>query len=84
MESQVRLVINDYKELIGTCNRPRMTTTIPLEKETRERLRSLGRKGETYDQVLKRLISIAEYEEFMTRQYERLKDKNAFVSLDEI
>jgi len=61
-----------------------MTTTIPLEKETRERLRSLGRKGETYDQVIKRLISIAEYEEFMTRQYERLKDKNAFVSLDEI
>jgi len=61
-----------------------MTTTIPLEKETRERLRSLGRKGETYDQVLKRLISIAEYEEFMTRQYERLKDKNSFVSLDEI
>jgi hypothetical protein len=61
-----------------------MTTTIPLEKETRERLRSLGRKGETYDQVLKRLISVAEYEEFMTRQYERLKDKNAFVSLDEI
>jgi hypothetical protein len=61
-----------------------MTTTIPLEKETRERLRSLGRKGETYDQLVKRLISIAEYEEFMTRQYERLKDKNAFVSLDEI
>jgi len=61
-----------------------MTTTIPLEKETRERLRSLGRKGETYDQLVKRLISIAEYEEFMTRQYERLKDKSAFVSLDEI
>jgi hypothetical protein len=61
-----------------------MTTTISLEKETSERLRSLGRKDETYDQVLKRLISIAEYEEFMTKQYERLKDKNAFVSLDEI
>lgn len=61
-----------------------MTRTIPLEQETRERLRSLGRKGETYDQVVKRSISIAEYEEFMTRQYERLKDKNAFVSLDEI
>jgi len=60
------------------------STTIPLEKETRERLRSLGRKGETYDQVVKRLISIAEYEEFMARQYDRLKDKNAFASLDEI
>jgi hypothetical protein len=61
-----------------------MPTTIPLEKETREQLRSLGRKGETYDQLIKRLISLVEYEEFMTTQYERLKDKNAFVSLDEI
>jgi len=61
-----------------------MATTIPVEKETRERLRSFGRKGETYDQVLRRLMTIAEYEEFMTRQYERLKEKNAFVSLDEI
>lgn len=61
-----------------------MTTTIPVEKETREKLRSFGRKGETYDQVLRRLMTIAEYEEFMTRQYERLKEKNAFVSLDEI
>ena len=61
-----------------------MTTTIPLEKDTRERLRSLGRKGETYDQLVKRLISLAECEEFMTIQYERLKDKSAFVSLDDI
>jgi hypothetical protein len=61
-----------------------MTTTIPIEKETRERLRSFGRKGETYDQVLRRLMSIAEYEELMTKQYERLKDKSAFISLDEI
>ena len=61
-----------------------MTTTIPIEKETRDRLRSFGRKGETYDQVLRRLMSIAEYEDFMENQYERLKDKSAFVSLDEI
>jgi hypothetical protein len=61
-----------------------MTTTIPVEKETRDRLRSFGRKGETYDQVLQRLMTLAEYEGFMTRQYERLKDKSAFVALDEI
>lgn len=61
-----------------------MITTIPVEKETRERLRSFGKKGETYDQLLKRLMSFVEYEEFMGRQYERLKDKTAFVSLDEI
>jgi hypothetical protein len=59
-------------------------TTIPVEKETRDRLRSLGKKGETYDKILKRLMSLAEYEEFMDRQYERLKDKKAFVSLDEL
>ena len=60
------------------------TTTIPLEKETRDRLRSHGKKGETYDEILKRLMSIAEHEEFMERQYERLKDKSAFVSMDEL
>lgn len=59
-------------------------TTIPVEKETRERLRSFGKKGETYDQILRRLMSLAEYEGFMERQYERLKDKEAFVSLDEL
>jgi hypothetical protein len=60
------------------------TTTIPVEKETRDRLRSLGKKGETYTQILNRLMSSAMYEEFMERQYERLKDKKAFVSLDEL
>ncbi len=61
-----------------------MATTILVEKETRERLRSFGRKGETYDQILRRLMSLAEYEEFMETQYQRLKEKEAFVSLDEI
>lgn len=60
------------------------TTTIPVERETRDRLRSLGKKGETYDEILKRLMSLAAYEEFMDRQYERLKDKKAFVSLDDL
>lgn len=59
-------------------------TTIPVEKETRERLRSFGRKGETYDQILRWLISRVNYEGFMERQYERLKEKEAFVSLDEL
>ena len=59
-------------------------TTIPLAMETREKLRSFGKKGETYDQILRRLMSLAEYEGFMEKQYERLKDKQAFVSLDEL
>lgn len=31
-------------------------TTIALESATRERLRKLGRKGETYDALLHRLM----------------------------
>ncbi len=32
------------------------TTTIPLSKGTRDRLRGMGRKGETYDELLNRLM----------------------------
>lgn len=31
-------------------------TTIPITKATRDRLRALGRKGETYDELVNRLI----------------------------
>lgn len=34
-------------------------TTIPLRKATRDRLKALGRKDETYDDVLNRLIDLA-------------------------
>jgi len=61
-----------------------VTTTILLKKETRERLRQFGKKGETYDQILRRLMALAEYEAFIETQYERLKDKDAFISLDDI
>jgi hypothetical protein len=31
-------------------------TTIPLQKSTRDRLKALGNKGETYDELVNRLI----------------------------
>jgi len=34
-------------------------TTIPVKKATRDALRQHGRKGETYDQILQRLIQAA-------------------------
>jgi hypothetical protein len=34
-------------------------TTIPLRKATRDRLKSLGGKGETYDAILNRLMDQA-------------------------
>ena len=59
-------------------------TTIPLNKNTRERLKKFGFKGETYDQIIKRLMENAGYIAFMERQYDILSDKADFVSLDEI
>lgn len=35
-------------------------TTIPLSKATRDRLRAMGKKGETYDALLNRLIDVYE------------------------
>lgn len=31
-------------------------TTIPLQKPTRDRLRAAGRKGESYDRLINRLL----------------------------
>ena len=32
-------------------------TTIRLEKETVEKLKKLGKKGETYDEIIKKLVA---------------------------
>jgi len=39
------------------------TTQIPCKKSTRQRLRDIGRKGETYDELLNRLIENYEQSE---------------------
>ena len=33
-----------------------MLTTIVVTRETRDRLKSLGKKGETYEHILRRLL----------------------------
>jgi uncharacterized membrane protein YgaE (UPF0421/DUF939 family) len=63
-----------------------MVTTIQLEPETREKLKRLGEKGETYNDIILRLISLyesrivelehrlnASREEFVS--YRRLKNR---------
>ena len=60
------------------------TTTVPTTKVVRDRLKSYGRKGETYSDILTRLMDAVDKEEFMDRMYQRLEEKDQFVSLDEI
>jgi predicted CopG family antitoxin len=59
-------------------------TTIPVTKDVRDRLKQYGKKGETYSDILKRLMDAVDYETFMERQYKKLEEKEKFVSLDEI
>ena len=38
-------------------------TIIPVSKATRDKLKMFGAKGDTYNEILTRLIKMAEYEE---------------------
>ena len=59
------------------------TTTIPLSKETRDLLKKFGQKGETYDELIRRLLEMAEQMEF-ARVQKRILETEEFVPLDQI
>ncbi len=59
------------------------TTTIPLTKETRDLLKRYGKKGETYDALIRRLLKIAEQVEF-ARTQKRILEGEEFVPLDQV
>ncbi|ODV48880.1 hypothetical protein C7960_0725 [Methanohalophilus euhalobius] len=48
------------------------TTTIPTTKAIRDRLKNYGHKGETYSDILTRMM---DREEFMDRMYKRLEER---------
>jgi predicted CopG family antitoxin len=58
-------------------------TTISLHKETKEMLRKLGAKGQTYDEVIKELIERASIRELDERWNKILKDEK-FIPLDDL
>ena len=58
-------------------------TTIQLQKNTREALKGIGRKGESYDVLIQRLIETAQKSKFFA-EIDRILDTEEFVSLDEI
>ncbi|MGD2249713.1 MAG: hypothetical protein PVF58_14995 [Candidatus Methanofastidiosia archaeon] len=58
-------------------------TTILVTKKTREQLKTLGKKGETYNDIIIRLMEEITYQEFIARQYKRLKE-DEFIPLEDI
>jgi len=65
-----------------------MPTTIQIEKETREKLKRFGHKGESYDEIIERLMNYCEeldVEEYIEARWKRLQEeKDEYLSVDEI
>ena len=58
-------------------------TTIQIEKDTREELKTCGLKDETYNEIIIKLIEIARRQMFYGRQKEILENER-FVSLENL
>ena len=53
-----------------------MATTIQIRPETREMLRAIGGKGETYDEIIRELLSVYEARlAEIERRFEESKSK---------
>jgi len=58
------------------------TATISIRKETKDILRRLGSKGQTYDKVIRELLKKASVKGLDTR-WNRILEEEKFVVLDE-
>ncbi|MFW6130850.1 MAG: DUF7557 family protein [Atribacterota bacterium] len=65
-----------------------MATTIQIKEDTREKLKRFGHKGESYDNIIERLMSYFEelnVEKLIEKRWKKLqKEKDQYISLDEI
>lgn len=55
------------------------TTTVRIERETAELLKKRGHKGETYDQIIRRMLGGD-----LLLELEKLADSDEFVSADKV
>jgi len=61
------------------------TITIQLESEIVEKLKAIGKKGESYDDIIQRLlIEKVNYEVFMREQYKIFDEEDEWVLIDEL
>ena len=58
-------------------------TTIQISKETREKLKKVGRKGQTYDEIIENLLEIRKKAIFFN-ELDRIADSEEFVPLDNL
>jgi hypothetical protein len=59
------------------------TTTIAVSKETKEALRLLAEKGESYDLIIKKLIKEASWKK-LDKRWNKILADDTFIPLDEL
>jgi hypothetical protein len=60
-----------------------MATTIAVSTETREMLRALGEKGETYDDIIRKILEISAWKK-LDKSWNKILEEDEFISLDEL
>ena len=60
-----------------------MATTIAVSDQTKEELRLIGEKGESYDQIIQRLIKRAAIKK-LDERWNKILENDEFIPLDEL
>lgn len=58
-------------------------TTIQVSRETREKLKKIGGKGQTYDEIIEKLLEIGQKVSFFN-ELDRISYSEEFILLDEL
>ncbi|MFQ6128841.1 MAG: hypothetical protein ACE5QW_08085 [Thermoplasmata archaeon] len=58
-------------------------TTISIKTSTKEMLKQLGRKGQTYDEIIRGLVERASIKE-LDRRWNRILEEEEFIPLEEL
>ncbi|MGC1120705.1 MAG: hypothetical protein WBA22_06385 [Candidatus Methanofastidiosia archaeon] len=60
-----------------------MSTTVAVSRKTKEMLRKLGEKGESYDSIICKLIEEASWKE-LDDHWNKILAEDEFIPLDEL
>lgn len=58
-------------------------TTIQISTDTREKLKRLGRKGQTYEEIIENLMEISKKAMFFN-ELDKIAESEEFIPLDEL
>ena len=75
------VIISSYILLL--YHKPVNQTTIQVSRETRDRLKKIGSKGQTYDEIIEKLLEIGQKIMFFN-ELDRISDNEEFVPLDQL